>query len=208
MTARLMLGKLMLRRARSPASHVQWLVVNSAFWCSTPRRMGGLLFVGLPPNLKKSGLRRKSASRYMNCFGTLPAQKVCSSPRIRMHCVICAFRLDCRQTTSHSSIVGVVRHSVKLKKMSLVMRIVRTKVGSRRGNNDGQIRARGRNSVGNHRHHRRRHHYRKPTNYWVVAVPTQTMCCVGPIAPQLSDTIQICYGREVIRNVRLRKRVK
>ena len=41
------------------------------------------------------------------------------------HCVICAFRLDYRQTTSRSSIVGVVRHSVKLKKKRLVMRIGR-----------------------------------------------------------------------------------
>lgn len=173
----------MRRRARLPASHVQWLVVNSAFRCSTPRRMDGLLFVGLPPNFKKSGLRRKIVSRYMNCSGTLPAQKAFSSPRIRMPCAIFAFRLDYRPTTSRSSIVGVVRHSVKLKKKSLVVRTGRTKVVSQRGSNDGQIMARGRNSVGNPRHHRRKHRYRMPTNYLVVAVPTQTMCCVGPIAP-------------------------
>ena len=181
----------MRRRARLPASHVQWLVVNSAFRCSTPRRMGGLLFVVLPPNLRKSGLRRKIASRYMNCFGTLPAQRACSSPRIRMHCVICAFRLDYRQTTSRSSIVGVVRHSVKLKKKRLVMRIGRTRVESQRASNDGQDRGRGRNSVGNHRRHRRRHHYRKHMNCLAVTVPIQTMCCVGPIAPQRSVIIPI-----------------
>ena len=66
-----------------------------------------------------------------------------------------------------------------------------TRVESQRASNDGQDRGRGRNSVGNHRRHRRRHHYRKHMNCLAVTVPIQTMCCVGPIAPQRSVIIPI-----------------
>ena len=191
LTVRLTRGRSMRRRACLPASHVRRLDASSVFPCSTPRRTGGRLFVALPPNSRKSGPHRKIALPSMNCFGISPAQKACSSRRTRMRCAICAFRLDCRQTTSRSSIVGDVRHSAKSKRRGLVTRISLTKVGSLRGSNGGRIRGRGRNSADSRRPHRQKHLYRRHTNFSAVMALTRTMCCVGPIAPQQNDITPI-----------------
>ena len=62
-------GKRMRQKAHLRASRARRPVASSALPYSIPQKTDGRLSASLPPNLKKSGPRRKIASRYMSCFG-------------------------------------------------------------------------------------------------------------------------------------------